>query len=300
MTLEALYMADRKIAFYKNVLALEPPDDIELICDGIKKILGHVPSLLADADLLFEHERFALARFVIATADEELGKVHILVDAERLLPEQRRTARLADAFYNHIAKFAYSETWRARRDLEKGTFAFVEQTMDVNLVGEWPGSPQKGEPDHFPHDTYVHREMRLYVDYQDYGGGWIAPRGYRDEFESWFRNVPSVREKSREHLSAFELSRDLGLFEETPMLAFHKIWRNSYFGRRTNEDQKRQLEDLRNKTAGVLAELVGCEPSVVRESPLCFWPCYGFLDAIGSEPSETLLERLVAPRIGYP
>jgi AbiV family abortive infection protein len=294
-------MHDRKAAFYRNVLAQDSPRDIELISEGIKTTLVHVSSLLADADLLFDHERFALARFVVATADEEMGKVHILIEAARLGPARRKDARLEKAFYDHIAKFAYSETWRARRDLEKGTFAFVEQTMDVNLVKEWPGSPQNGEPGHFPHDTYVHREMRLYVDYQDYGGGWTAPTGYRDEFESWFRNVPSLREKSRAHLSALELSRDLGLFEVTQLLRFNEIWRSScYFGRRTNEDQKRQLEDLRNKTAGVLAGLVGCEPSVVSDSPLCFWPCYGFLDAIGSEPSETLLERLVAPRIGYP
>ena len=71
----------RKNAFYKNVLALEPPDNIKLICDGIKTILDHVPSLLSDAGLLFDHERYAIARFVVATADEELGKLHILIDA---------------------------------------------------------------------------------------------------------------------------------------------------------------------------------------------------------------------------
>jgi AbiV family abortive infection protein len=290
----------RKNPFYLNVLALQPPQSIELICSGIKTILDHVLSLLGDADLLFDHERYAIARFLVATADEELGKLHILIDAARLGTSHENTAiQLSLAFYNHVAKYAYSEVWRARKDLERGSFLGVEQRMDAHLAKQWPGSSDGSEPD-FPHETYFHRQMKLYVDYQDHGG-WIAPRGYRDEFESSFRGVPSLREKSREHLKAFQSSRDLGLFESAPMLKVNEMWRNHYFSRETNDDLRRQLNDLRHKTAKDLAQLVGCEAAVVRDSPLCFWPCYGFLDAMRYEgASETLLRQLVAPRIGFP
>jgi AbiV family abortive infection protein len=297
-------MVDRRYAFYENVLALEPPHRIKVICDGIKTILDHIPSLLDDADLLFEHERYATAQFVVVTADEELGKLHILIDAARLGAPHKNTAmRLGVAFYSHVAKYAYSEVWRARRDLEEGTYFGVEQRMDINLVKHWPDTKDKDgqlEPG-TPHDTKVQREMRLYVDYQDYGGGWIVPRGYRDEFESLFRGVPALRERSRKHLKAFQSSRDLGLFEVGPMLKFSEMWRGSYFGRAANEDKRRQLTDLRKKTATAIAELAGCEAAIVRDSPLCFWPCYDFLDGMASDgPSETLLRQLVAPRIGYP
>ncbi len=170
----------RKDAFYKNVLAFEPPHSIKLICDGIKTILDHVPSLLSDADLLFDNERYAIARFVVATADEELGKLHILIDAARLGASHRNTVmQLNDAFYSHVAKYAYSEVWRARKDLERGTFLGVEQRMDINLVKQWPGSPESGEPD-TPHDTYIHREMKLYVDYQEYSGSPRRVNSRRD------------------------------------------------------------------------------------------------------------------------
>lgn len=294
-------MDDKMRALYRNVFAPDASQRIKLICHGINTILAHVPKLLDDADLLLGHERFAMARFAVATADEELGKLHILIDAARLGAGRPDIAeKLGAAFYDHVAKYAYTETWRSRKDFVHRGVASVAQRFEVHLVKRWPDTIDEDgqfEPG-MPHDTKVHREMKLYVDFQENAGGWIAPRGYPDEFEISFRgNLPLV-EKSREHLGAFELSRNLGLFRLGSIMKFNEIWQRHFFGRGTNKDKQRQLSDLQNKTAAAIAAIAGCERAAVRSSPLCFWPCYGFLERMKSgAPSKSLLNDLRSPRI---
>src|SRR5208337_3149335 len=57
---------------------------LTLIADGLATVLNHVAELLTDVEVLVGANRYARARFLIATADEELGKCHLLLDCARL------------------------------------------------------------------------------------------------------------------------------------------------------------------------------------------------------------------------
>ena len=64
-------------------------------------------------ECLVERERFSRAWFIIATADEELGKCHVLLDCMRLdVRHSSSLKKLSQAFYDHIDKYAYMRLWR--------------------------------------------------------------------------------------------------------------------------------------------------------------------------------------------
>ena len=64
---------------------------LALIADGLATVLNHVAALITDVEVLVGASRYARARFLIATADEELGKCHLLLDCARLGgPEARK------------------------------------------------------------------------------------------------------------------------------------------------------------------------------------------------------------------
>ena len=145
------------------------------LSEGIVAILGNVQRLIGDATVLVEAKRFGRASFLITTAEEEMGKIYILLDMCRVDIARRQDVlrHLCVCFYNHIIKHVYL-------DLSVNEYAGIRELSEVKhyfRVGAqkwWPSDPESGEPD-MPHDMYFEREANLYVDVDSYADIWTTP-----------------------------------------------------------------------------------------------------------------------------
>lgn len=155
-------------------------DSFDLLADGIRSAITNSDRLLSDCQYLVDSGRYASARFLLATAREELAKAPILVDMCRLDFEKHESVlkRLCRAFYDHIAKHAYIEVLNFPdiRSMEE-----VREIWRVEVRKWWPASPEDGEPD-MPHDMYFDREFPLYVEYGNYNQRWLVPA---DKNHAW-------------------------------------------------------------------------------------------------------------------
>jgi len=175
---------DRRSVFFETLFGGSDQDRaLASIADGFPVILDHVAELLTDVECLVERERFARARFLIATADEELGKCHVLLDCARL-DVQKHTSdlkNLSRAFYDHIDKFAYTHLWRfcELKSLWWWNMEEALKTFNIERVRFWKAtSPSFDEPPDepdMPHETYLDREMNLYADVSETGDWRVSP-----------------------------------------------------------------------------------------------------------------------------
>ncbi len=165
---------ERHKTLFENLFAWRtPPETIEAISQGISGVLANAARLLADVELLIGVERYATAAFLLATADEEMAKAYILLDACRLdFGSHESVLRaLCRAFYSHIAKHAYNKVTRWEWFV---SMAYAKEIWDNDMIRWWPADPESGQPE-MPHDTYFAREVPLYVDFEEYAGGWFVP-----------------------------------------------------------------------------------------------------------------------------
>lgn len=265
---------------YDDLFAHTPPDRVlDDLGRGVLTVLEHVPELLTDVDILVSVERFARARFLLATADEELGKAHLLIDAARLdfAKHEGTVKALCRGFYDHVVKFAYWRAWRQPHTALSPEYGERFATLfSCDLARWWPGGdPEDGEPD-LPHDTAFHRDMNLYVYYSHYArGGWVAPVPTQRGWDFGRQSVlGDLRVVTREHLATFQVLAAGNAFSRDAMLALYDVWRRLYVKAETAESD---VDRLRDKTAAAVAAVTSCTPETVRASPLCMWPCYSFL-----------------------
>jgi len=147
---------------------------IQLISDGLVAVKNNVSRLINDVHLLINSDRYASARFLLTTADEEMAKSYILLDMCRLdfIKYESVLRCLCKAFYDHVLKHAYTEIHRFSRihDLNR-----ARKIWEVEITKWWPNNDiESGEPN-MPHDTYFSREMSLYADYVEYDQQWSIP-----------------------------------------------------------------------------------------------------------------------------
>jgi AbiV family abortive infection protein len=253
---------------------------IALIADAFPVILDHVGALLADTDCLVRGERFARAHFLIATADEELGKCHLLLDCARLdiHKHQSDLKKLSETFYDHIAKYAYMKLWRLGQTTKTFWWWNMEEALRIfnsDRVRFWKATSASideppTEPD-MPHNTYFHRERNLYVDINDLGEWWVSPPSYGCmEFDKSMDRY-EVRAQTEDHLRAFEKLRVSGALTEHSLQAMNVIWRGQYVNRSWKREQ---LNDIWRRTAESAAKVCTSTGDDLLNSPLCFWPCY--------------------------
>ena len=160
---------------YENVFVRRDREgSLELLSEGLVAFAENAARLIDDAVLLVKAERYGTAAFLVATADEEMAKSYILLDACRLDFSRYESVlrSLCRAFYSHVAKHAYSKVTRFKWH----NMAHVKEVWDVETT-RWWSSPgyESGEPD-MPHETYFEREMPLYVDFVDQDQKWFTPR----------------------------------------------------------------------------------------------------------------------------
>ena len=263
---------------------------LALIADGLVTVLNHVAELLIDAEILVGGGRYARARFLIATADEELGKCHLLLDCARLDVQKHESdlKNLSRAFYDHIAKYAYMRLWRFGSplsyswwDMEQPVGIFNSDRVEFwKATSAWYDEPPD-EPD-MPHNTYFHREMNLYVELLATGHWSVSPPSYGEhEFDRSlslrYRSSQGsiltfeLRDQTSHHLEAFSALTKSGALSEPALQAMNDVWRKNYVSKASHRNQ---LDALWQKTADAVTRSCSFDRGDLLASPLCFWPSY--------------------------
>ena len=99
---------DKKL--FENIFLNRDTEEIvQLLSDGIAAVINNAENLYQDAELMLKNSRWTSWRFLLTTANEEMAKSYILLDACRLdfSRHQSILKRLCYAFYDHISKYAY-------------------------------------------------------------------------------------------------------------------------------------------------------------------------------------------------
>lgn len=245
---------------------------LETIADGISAIVDNATRLLSDVDLLVSQDRFSSARFLLTTAQEEIGKAFILLDMCRLDPQRYENVvrRLADAFYVHEAKQAYFKT------LEFTDFSDMEhvrQFWEAEIVRWWPhDDPESGEPD-MRHATYFDRELPLYVDFSDYDGDWTAPSNRHDSlaFQGLLGSNRATRAQSI--VDRFQEARNLQLLSVESLADLNDVFSRHYF---TEASSNADLDEAYARVSERICRRSPLDSKQFRDSVLVAWPLYHF------------------------
>lgn len=246
---------------------------LELLSKGLCAFAQNANWLLEDAKLLADAERYARAGFLVATADEEIAKSYIILDACRLdfALHEGPLRRLCHAFYDHIEKHAYNKVVRFNHFHD---MHHVREFFYIELRRWWPsGDIESGEPD-MPHETYFARQANLYVDFSDYDQAWLVPRpdtrGYA------FERIlgPDALSASQQALNRLLSTRDEGLYKPEVLSILNEIFKKHYVTERTPNDQLFRLyEMVAEKTENVF----GIPRNKFKDLALMQWPLYHFL-----------------------
>ena len=241
------------------------------LSEGIVAILGNTQKLVDDATVLVDAKRFERASFLIATAEEEMGKVYILLDMCRVDLARRQDVlhHLCNCFYNHILKHVYL-------DLSVNEYAGIQELSELQRgfrVGAqkwWPSDPESGEPD-MPHDMYFEREANLYVDVDSYADIWVAPGNPAMNMRFHDSFIPSPLNMAREKLDKLCAEQNLELYQPEAL----KIFNEAMKGLRVDEKTPTTELLAAYARAGEKLELaVGVSSSDFTGSELHNWPMY--------------------------
>lgn len=258
---------------YKNLFTeLDHSGTLSRISDGITATITNANRLLEDVEILVKSNKYASAGFLLATADEEMAKVYILLDMCRLDfgRHENYLKKLCRGFYNHVVKYAYRtiiEPIRSYHDMKH-----VREFWLAETTRYWPSGFESGEPD-FPHDTVFHRELPLYVDFIDYDQVWHIPDNTFNSYRFEKMIGEDAISKSKKFLKRIKDSANKGFFEKEILSII-------------NEDYKKQIiseKTTTNKIQKIYKKIQSRMPTDVqadfKESSLCEWPLYYFVES---------------------
>ena len=241
------------------------------LSNGVAAMLDNAGKLLDDANLLVEARRFERASFLVATAQEEMGKVYMLLDMCRVdfARRQHVLRHLCRSFYSHVLKHLYldlsANQYAGIRNLRE-----VQHHFRISARKWWPSDPESGEPD-MPHETYFLREANLYVDVDTYADIWAVPdnpalaMSFRDGF------VPGPLATAREMLDRLRASPNPKLYKPQALRAFNEAMKGFTVTERTSMTELRAAYEQ----AGRKLELaLGVPRSEFAASELHNWPMY--------------------------
>lgn len=135
---------------------------IEQIATGIIECLENAKTLIEDARALLAADRPARACFALLCADQELGKIIVLVSMAQMLPQdQARWHPMWKRFRGHEIKITYANMFGIP-ELAEPRFSSI-----VQLAEDWLGSAPRLEN---------LRQRCLYVDYSKSENRWLSPR----------------------------------------------------------------------------------------------------------------------------
>jgi AbiV family abortive infection protein len=246
---------------------------LDMLSAGLTAVLNNASRLIEDVALLADSRRYASAAFLLATANEEMAKSFILIDTCRLdfSRHQDVLKRLCRAFYNHITKYAYNKV--VRRD-GFVSMSHVKEIWDIGVTRWWPSSdPESGWPD-MPHDTYVVREMPLYVDFIDPDQKWFVPAtGTRKEAFEEFLGTSDLS-KSKEALERLCKTSEAGFYKPECLSILNETFKRCYITETTKTDE---IGRLYEKVAERLERELGLSRTGFFASALHEWPLYHFV-----------------------
>ncbi len=265
---------NRSKVLYDSLFGGDRSGALETIANGIATIGENVASLLSDAQLLADSERYERAEFLATTAEEELGKLYILVDMCRLdFARHESVLRgLCKAFYDHVAKHAYVEL-NAQTYPGITNLAEMKEAYRIETQLWWPSDYESGEPD-MPSDVYFYREANLYVNFDDYAKVWSIPKipSKAMLFENPFLGTPVS--KAEKVMKKIEHTHALGLFEPDRLGILNDHFSHRFINDRTEMDD---LLGLYRSVGADLESQFGLPIERFEASEVHNMPLYAFL-----------------------
>jgi AbiV family abortive infection protein len=256
---------------YENLFeGLEYDSTLKRISEGIHAVIANTSRLIEEAELLAESDRFATAGFLLATADEEIAKIYILLDMCRLdlLKHESTLKNLCRAFYDHVAKHAYSQTVRFQlrfQDMKR-----LKELWIAEITRWFPSGYESEEPD-FPHSTYFTRQLPLYVDYIGFDQKWHVPDQALERYR--FEKIlgESSLTKSKRELAEINASAELKFFSSKILILINQVFKNHFISEKTQPSAiERIYQDFQDQLPENLQKhFVG---SVLNQ-----WPIYSFV-----------------------
>lgn len=247
---------------------------LNLLSEGGTAVIANVQRLLDDASLLVESERFASASFLLATANEEMAKSYILLDACRLDFSQYQSVlkKLCWAFYDHVAKYAYMEIINFSRFHD---MAHVKEMWAAKVTRWWPATddPECGEPD-MPHETHFTREIPLYIDFIDYDQYWFVPDDNLQKYIFEDNTGGRALSKAKEDFGRLMTTAESGLFRSECLSDLNEIFSCHYL---TDKTPTETVFKLYEKAAQLIEHRQGIAKDKFFESALHVWPLYHFV-----------------------
>jgi len=254
---------DKKL--FENIfLNRESEEILQLLSDGIAAVINNAENLYQDAQLMFKNSRWTSWRFLLTTANEEMAKSYILLDACRLDFSRHHSVlkRLCYAFYDHVSKYAYGNIINS-----KETYSLQEAKI------EWQDSTTRWilEDSQPIHETYFLREAPLYVDFLDYDQLWSTPLNLVAEYNYSMGLGITDFQAALERLKTTQQS---GLFSSSILKLINENFKKHYFSETTSNDL---LAKLHKKTAKQIETKMGISEITYQESSLRAIPLYHFL-----------------------
>lgn len=261
---------ERSVTLFQYLFGGHAEKAFERLSEGVIAMLDNAAGLLEDASVLADAKRYERAEFLIATAQEEMGKAYILLDMCRIDLARRHVLRhLCSSFYSHVIKHVYFE-------LSGNKYAVIWELPEVqhhfriSAREWWPSSPESGEPD-MPHDTFFLREANLYVDVDSYAGVWMVPRFPSKAlmFEMPFLGTPI--EDAQQALGKLRAAQESRLLSPEALHVFNGAMKGLVVSEQTSLEQ---LRDAYERAGTELEARLGIPPETLKESTLHNWPMY--------------------------
>ena len=241
------------------------------LSEGILAMLDNAKTLLDDAAVFVDAKRFARAQFLIATAEEEMGKVYILLDMCRVDParSQNRLRHLCRSFYSHVIKHVYldlsTNEYPGIRNLSE-----LQSFFHVCAKEWWPSDPESGEPD-MPHDTYFLREANLYVDVDSHANIWTSANFAKVLTSLSESFILDLLQEACGTLTKLRATQNLGLFAPQALRVFNGITISLLVDEQTTIEE---LIVVYERAGRKLKTSLGVPLEDFRESELHNWPLY--------------------------
>lgn len=251
---------------------------VQTISCGIEALCANARRLFDDAKILTGEGRFATARFLLATVDEEAGKVYILLDMARLDFSKHlgELSKLCRAFYSHLLKHAYIEVTRWKPFNETWDLYSVQGIFDMSRKEYWEASFASGEPA-MPSDHLINREGSLYVDFFSEGDElwWIPDNKHSAEGVTGlaqFRSGGALDDAERSLLRLEEAEKN-GLFRPTSLGIFHQVFSKSPMP--CLQTSRQRLDDIYDRVFQRLQkEGINLGQRCRTDNALVGWPLY--------------------------
>ena len=216
---------------------------IEILSDGIKACYESAKRLRDDARKLIETKSFSTAGFLIATADEEIAKIYILMDMARLKFSKHESIlrRLCKAFYDHLDKHIYFqiglESWSNIAEIIERIK--IERSNDYYEIDDYDFDTHEVLGPPIPNQAVTRREWRLYVDYSKIAKIWTKPIL---EQRSFITSL--VTEELRDTESLLQLLDDayaISLFDKDCLVILHEEFSKLLINANTTNEQIEQV-----------------------------------------------------------